>query len=275
MKESGEVSFGEELRRQRLVREVPLESIAAATKISVRYLEALERGDFQRLPAPVFTRGFIRAYADYLGLDPEEMVNAYLSETGLPSSRLTPGTEEALKRASRRPSPTFLAVGALAASLLTLIVLGMWRSLHRPRPAATRAAAPRAPLVPPPHVQEIPPAADAPKSVETAPSPAPAATGTEAPDRAAGTIALALDFREDCWVELFADERLIYSGILKGGESRHFQAQRGYRMTLGNASAVRVTVNGRPLPPLGNAGEVVRDFRIDLSRLDSLTAPRG
>src|SRR5512135_3747180 len=89
MKEAGEIGFGEELRRQRLVREVPLESIAAATKISVRYLEALERSDFSRLPAPVFTRGFIRAYATHLGLDPEEMVNAYLSDLAPEKSRET------------------------------------------------------------------------------------------------------------------------------------------------------------------------------------------
>lgn len=277
MKESGEVSFGEELRRQRLVREVPLESIAAATKISVRYLEALEKGDFHRLPAPVFTRGFIRAYADYLGLDPEEMVNAYLSEIGVSSSRLTPAPEGGVKRTDHRPSPTFLAVGALAAALLTLMVLGMWRSLHRVRPTGARSAAPRAPLVTPPHVQEIPPAAGPAKSAEAAPpsAPVPAAVESPAPENGVRTIALALDFRDDCWIELFADERLIYSGIIKSGESRHFVAQRDFRLTLGNAAAARITVNGRAFPPLGNAGEVVRDYRIDLSRLDSLAAPKG
>src|SRR5450759_5714097 len=87
MADPADVGFGEELRRNRLAREVSLQSIATATKISVRSLEALERGDFARLPAPVFTRGFIRAYASYLGLDPEEMVNAYLSDTSSASPR--------------------------------------------------------------------------------------------------------------------------------------------------------------------------------------------
>ena len=273
MKETGEVGFGEELRRQRLIREVPLASIAAATKISVRHLEALERGDFHRLPAPVFTRGFIRAYAAYLGLDPEEMVNAYLSETGAPDSRPTQAPEGGTGPSSRRPSPTFLAVGALTAALLTLIVLGMWRSLHRPRPAALRSSAPRAPLVPPPHVQEVPPAASAASPAESAPPPA--ATAAPPPENGAGTIALSLDFQDDCWVELFADERLIYSGVIRSGENRHFMAQRAFRMTLGNAAAARITVNGRLIPPLGSPGEVVRDYRIDRARLDSLANPRG
>src|SRR5207247_4278328 len=64
----------------RLIREVSLEEISAATKISVRLLTALEASNVQKLPAPVFTRGFIRSYSRHLGLDPDEMVNAYLAD---------------------------------------------------------------------------------------------------------------------------------------------------------------------------------------------------
>src|SRR5436853_7111785 len=80
MGETPVLTFGEELRRERLIRDVPLEEISAATKISVRLLSALERSDFAKLPAPVFTRGFIRAYCLHLGLDPVEKINAYLAE---------------------------------------------------------------------------------------------------------------------------------------------------------------------------------------------------
>src|SRR6476659_8698478 len=70
-------SFGEELRREREIRDISLKEIADATKISKRFLEAIERNDHKTLPAPVFTRGFIREYARYLGLNAEEMVNRY------------------------------------------------------------------------------------------------------------------------------------------------------------------------------------------------------
>ena len=73
-------SFGAELQRERIVRKVSLEEISAATKISVGLLSALERSEFAKLPAPVFTRGFIRAYCLHLGLDPVEKINAYLAE---------------------------------------------------------------------------------------------------------------------------------------------------------------------------------------------------
>src|SRR5437868_10238086 len=70
-------SFGEELKREREIRGISVKEIADATKISKRFLEAIERNDHKTLPAPVFTRGFVREYARYLGLNAEEMVNRY------------------------------------------------------------------------------------------------------------------------------------------------------------------------------------------------------
>src|SRR5436305_322397 len=64
-------SFGEELRREREIRGISLKEIADATKISKRFLEAIERNDHKQLPAPAFTRGFVRDYARYLGLNDE------------------------------------------------------------------------------------------------------------------------------------------------------------------------------------------------------------
>lgn len=73
-------TFGEELRRERELRQISLREISEATKVNIRYLEALERNDFRHLPGGVFNKGFVRAYAQYIGVDPEAMVNAYLLE---------------------------------------------------------------------------------------------------------------------------------------------------------------------------------------------------
>src|SRR4030088_882264 len=70
-------TFGEELRREHKIRAISLKEIADATKISKRFLDAIERNDHKTLPAPVFTRGFVREYARYLGLNSDEMVNRY------------------------------------------------------------------------------------------------------------------------------------------------------------------------------------------------------
>jgi len=123
-------SFGEELRKQREIRQITLHEIAAATKVNLRFLEALERDDFDALPGGLFTRGFIRAYATHVGLDPEATVNAYLYEIGQaqtedhPRAHRNPDLPRLQRdeRATRRPSPPRWSLAA-AALLLTAVLL--------------------------------------------------------------------------------------------------------------------------------------------------------
>ncbi len=83
-------SFGETLRREREMREITLREISDATKINIRYLEALEQNRFEILPGGLFNKGFIRAYAGYVGLDAEDMVDAYLDEIAVKDDRGRP-----------------------------------------------------------------------------------------------------------------------------------------------------------------------------------------
>src|SRR5579863_2566159 len=87
-------SFGENLKREREMRGVSLEEMSETTKISVRLLRALEQDHFAELPGGVFTRSFIRAYAQYLGLDEEHVLSEYKRAakpaTDNDLSRLTP-----------------------------------------------------------------------------------------------------------------------------------------------------------------------------------------
>ena len=123
-------SFGEELRKQRELRQITLQEIAKTTKVNLRFLEALERDDFDTLPGGLFTRGFIRAYASHLGLDPEAMVNAYLYQIGQARTEEHPRAQPRLqrdRRVSLRPSPPAWSLAAAAllftAALLWFVVL--------------------------------------------------------------------------------------------------------------------------------------------------------
>jgi cytoskeletal protein RodZ len=73
--------FGERLKREREMRGVSIEEIAAATRISTRFLEALESEQWDQLPGGVFNRGFIRSVARYLGMDEDKLVAEYAAET--------------------------------------------------------------------------------------------------------------------------------------------------------------------------------------------------
>jgi hypothetical protein len=105
-------SFGDILKRERELREISLREISDATKINIRYLEALEQNRFEILPGGLFNKGFIRAYAVYIGLDGEDMVNAYLDEIAVhddaseaDADPLTPGVHRPATSPPRRAAP--------------------------------------------------------------------------------------------------------------------------------------------------------------------------
>jgi cytoskeletal protein RodZ len=250
------MSFGEELRRERVVREISLEEISSATKISLRLLQALEDGDVRRLPPPTFTRGFIRAYAGHLGIDPEEKVNAYLADlAGTPPDG--PGPKKPRPRSrfwrSRRATAGTIVGGVTG----LLLLLGLIANPER-RPIAFRAHT--APRLAPSALKNVTFSSEPTPAIRLEPVAAPAVAADAAPPASPGRVSLLLEFDGDSWTELEADGHMIFSGLIHQGESKRFEAREGFRLTLGNAGAVRVTVDGRALDRLGGEGKVVRNL---------------
>jgi transcriptional regulator with XRE-family HTH domain len=163
-------SFGAELRRERELRGIPLREIAEATKVNLRFLEALERDDFSGLPGGLFTRGFIRAYAHHIGADADRLVNAYLYQVNQEQERqaaprrpTAPRLESRLERRleSRETASTpparrwpWVAVLALAIALLGGAAVAWlrpdWRAWALGRISNRHAVVPAAASQPPP-----------------------------------------------------------------------------------------------------------------------------
>jgi cytoskeletal protein RodZ len=123
--------FGEHLKREREMRGVSLEEVAAATRISTRFLEAIENEQWDELPGGVFNRGFIRAIARFLGLDEDSLVAEYALETkGAVDVRAVPERPGEIPRNWRAP--------AVAILVLVLVVVLGWLAYHHY--AATIAA---------------------------------------------------------------------------------------------------------------------------------------
>ncbi|MGH9359403.1 MAG: helix-turn-helix domain-containing protein [Terriglobia bacterium] len=128
--------FGENLRREREMRGITLEEISNTTRVSVRLLEALENEDFSRLPGGIFTRSFIRAYANYIGLDEEHVMSEY-------QMAAPPRAEEDLSRfgANNNKTPKKLSAPILPWAIAVLLLAGgygMFR--YRGRSAEVPAA---------------------------------------------------------------------------------------------------------------------------------------
>ena len=139
--------FGEHLKREREMRGVTIEEISAATRISTRFLEALESEQWDELPGGVFNRGFIRSVARFLGLDEDALVAEYALETkNRPGPRLIElETPSAMPRNWRTPIAAFVA--------FILILIGGWfaYSRYQARAAARSHNGTTAPLSGEPH----------------------------------------------------------------------------------------------------------------------------
>jgi cytoskeletal protein RodZ len=116
--------FGEHLKREREMRGVSLEEVSAATRISTRFLEAIENEKWEELPGGVFNRGFIRSIARFLGLDEDGLVAEYALETK--------GAVD-VRSATEHPAEiprSWQAIGIAAVAVVLLVLLG-WFIFHR------------------------------------------------------------------------------------------------------------------------------------------------
>ena len=116
--------LGEVLRAAREAKGVDLTRVERETKIRERYLSALERGEYRELPGSVYTKGFLRNYGAYLGLDPEYLIDLYRLETAeLRAERpMTPAPPRPIS--GRRNRAFVVTPGAVVAAILTLLVGG-------------------------------------------------------------------------------------------------------------------------------------------------------
>ncbi|MGH2402465.1 MAG: helix-turn-helix domain-containing protein, partial [Candidatus Limnocylindria bacterium] len=114
--------LGEVLRAARETKGVDLARVERDTKIRERYLSALERGEYRELPGAVYTKGFLRNYGAYLGLDPEYLIDLYRLETaaGAAERPVTPSPPRPI--AVRRRRTFVVTPGAVAAAILTILV---------------------------------------------------------------------------------------------------------------------------------------------------------
>jgi cytoskeleton protein RodZ len=251
-------SFGDWLRRQREMREISLRDIADRTKISLRYLEAMEDDRFDLLPAPIFAKGFLREYARYVGLSPDEVVNHYLAvqqqqspeEDGVKKDQTLVNRPHRVKPVRSWTYGLFLALAVLV--LMALVWALIWYNNHR---------------------REQQPAVEATPSSMTSPVESavaqPAVAPPVVPDKPSAPLEVTLDFTADCWVEVRVDDKQVLSEQRVQGESLPIEAQRSVDIKLGDAAAAEIQVNGQAYALNGKPGEV-REFRIDLETVRQL-----
>jgi len=261
-------NFGERLQREREMREVSLNELTVGTRISSRYLEALENEEWDKLPGGVFNRGFVRSIARYLGLNEESLLAEYDLARGEERAEAPRPYENKIPR----PPiwiPIAMLFGALAilAGLVAGGVYG-WRRyvahrLARPASSATSTSAPEA---------------------ASATAPAPTATVTEGPTSQADSaadpaevsdnvpLALLVSTSAATRIRIVGDNVVLLDEELPAGDTRHFSARKQFEVTASDSSAVLLELNGKAMPPIGAPGA---SGTMVLSQKDLRQAPGG
>jgi len=254
-------SFGENLRRERELRGATLPEIANATKIAIRYLQALEEDQFDLLPGGIFNRGFVRAVARYLKLDENHWVSEFVRAAHEPpeiQARFAPPRppQPAASHRARWSFALLLVLFGVGAYLIHDLRLQQAAEASIP---AVRTAAPAAAsaTVPEPEPETPPPTKPASAPRPTSPAPLTLASNpkTVSPVAAGGDLRLQIDVIEDAWIEVIVDGVPDYEGLMQAGATRNFHGTRQIELITGNASAVVLTLNSETLAPLGNPGE--------------------
>lgn len=257
--------LGQWLRETRENKKLSLEQVEEATRIRCKFLQALEAGDYAALPTPVHVRGFLRNYAQYLGLDVDEVLARYEDETREEEAPPEPGL---FRPADISLSPaTWLRLDRVFAilTILTVVLIGGWAARQYLWPQmprwsftlpwqATPAITPIVEVTSTPETTSEPTITPSPTAAPTA---TPLPTPTPGPTRVTGEVTLEVTIVERAWLLVEVDGVKVHEGIMEVGTTQSWRGENSIYLRCGNAGGVEATVNGEPLGPLGERGEVV------------------
>jgi len=232
-------SIGAILRQKREEAGISLTQVQEDLKISLKFLDALEREDFSSLPAPAYCRGFLRSYARYLKADVDEIIAAFDARHYPSEKTFSKDTEHA---DFLKDKPIMIWVLSGAAIVLVLILAGRMfktKTAVEPQQSAVGMTLPAAEM---PAEQQV------------------NAEGLNLTAKASDTV----------WIQVISDGETSSEAILKSGESKSWQAKDKFTVWVGNVPAVQMFLNGKPVDLNAQQEKVIKDLVLNRKYLDSM-----
>ncbi|MFH0878060.1 MAG: RodZ domain-containing protein [Candidatus Omnitrophota bacterium] len=275
-----EKSVGRILKEARTVKNISLETASKGTRIHVNILKAME-SDATKSLGPVYTKGFLKLYAEYLDLNKEEILKRY--QAALDSGELSRARR--IRFPGEQPLIKTFAFGAvlakalrkifrknnykiLAGLLVFLVVIGLLQlGRHHRKTVSRRAGATTA---------KTAQTAKTSKEDRLKPTPSPVVKKEAAPTVSASAapaqksqekINLVLRAKEKTWLQVKVDGKVVFQGILARGATESWQASDKIGLWLGNAGAVELELNGKLLKKIGRPGKPLKNVLITRSGL--------
>lgn len=272
-----------DLREIREASGLTLKDVFEKTRISDTHLDAIEGGQFHRLPPPIYTRSFIKSYADFLGTDSRPFLAIY--EKYLDSQKRKVGNSDTNQQEKNIiPGRDYqkIAWAATAAIIALAVILAVFihnRSIRedarnqviRP-PQNVTSALSVIPAVPQPSEGKtnaasapVPSSATVPASLEkNIPGNIPATSSTAVQESSVPEIAasaqayhMLIEAKDLTWLRISEDDKEPYQVIMKPGEKLERNARERFLIDIGNADGVEIEFQGRSLGKLGQPGQII------------------
>jgi cytoskeletal protein RodZ len=233
---------GEILRKKREDQGVNLREIAETLKIGYDYLKAIEEEDFKKIPAEVYTRGYILEYAKILNIDPDVIIKAYEQQVSPPQTAQSNKKEiENLRK--KRAKIKYLLIPSFLILLMIITVFALFQS---------------------PHKKSMPPVASIDEKIVNN-LPFPSSSEEDIGDTSYKSSPLEENFEhileilatDTTWILATMDKKDSREVLMKQGESVKWHAKNCFALKIGNAGGVKLFFNGKEIQKLGEKGQVI------------------
>jgi len=235
--------LGSRLRQFRTEQSIPLEEVAAQTRIQARLLNAIEEGRLDQLPEPVYIKGFIKRFAEALGLNGTEFASGFPTGSGIqfvkPSWRHLPA-------AQLRPVHLYL--------VYVFLVLGAVNGLSF---LVSRSATQGMKVEDyPQQAQQLPtPSTSAIKNPQQKSEPLKPLILAQSSQNGK-PVQVGVTLKSQSWIRVVADGKTEFEGVLPEGTQRKWEAEQQLIVRAGNAGGVLVEFNDQNAKQMGAPGEV-------------------
>lgn len=253
---------GYTLRQERERQNLTVKDIEEGTSIRALYIESIEAGEYDKLPGAIYTKGFIKNYAKFLGLDADALAKEFAKDltelSGVTETPDTPDANKAVaqvqeKKVESKPEPKFISSSiqenvssssiliVAAVVLIAAIAGGLWSWLSSSEGDVAQVTPPTQ------QTQPVEPPTDNPTPVANA-NPAPPPNDK---------VEVQARFNDRCWALVTVDGAVVQEGVIEGGQTLSWEGKDNISFRLGNAGAVELFQGGKSLGVQGAEGDVV------------------
>lgn len=229
------------LKQLREEKKISVAQVAQALKTKPETIQALEVNDFQKIPAIPYVKGYLRSYANYLGIDSEQVLAEYNKQYPITEKPVFLPQGQKLPRVGidieKFIKPKLLIAIVFVILIIISIVFLITLKTKKKTPAPIKETLTS--------VQTT-----VPKESEKPTTPPFIPTSITTP------ILLSVHAIDTVWLRVYSDDKIIFQGVLQKGEEENWKAQNEFKLRIGNPSKLNITLNGKPIGNISPYGPI-------------------